>query len=128
MNETLPMSRDEIVRDYMAAKTPLRQIKVLAELNCTDKPTIVQILREAGCPLPKNYDSPGKRPPKPKEEPAAKAAEPEASCLTVGALQKVLAEFPGDTPILAGGMKLRQMIYTMTCSADGSRLDALELR
>lgn len=44
-----------IVREYKAAKQPLKQIGILADLNGVDKSEIVRILREAGCELPKQY-------------------------------------------------------------------------
>lgn len=44
-----------IVREYKAAKQPLKQIGILAELNECSKEEIVRILREAGCDLPKQY-------------------------------------------------------------------------
>lgn len=37
----------EIVREYKAAKQPLKQIGILADLNGVDKSEIVRILREA---------------------------------------------------------------------------------
>ena len=45
----------EIVREYKAAKQPLKQIGILSDLNGVDKSEIVRILREAGCELPKQY-------------------------------------------------------------------------
>ena len=48
----MTMTKDEIVRDYKAAKTPAKQITVLADLNACSKQEIVEILREAGCELP----------------------------------------------------------------------------
>lgn len=51
----MTMTKDEIVRDYKAAKTPAKQIAVLADLNVCTKKEIVEILREAGCELPAYY-------------------------------------------------------------------------
>ena len=56
------MTKEEIVRDYKAAKTPAKQITVLADLNACSKQEIVEILREAGCELPAYYTK------KPKQE------------------------------------------------------------
>ena len=58
----MTMTKDEIVRDYKAAKTPAKQIAVLADLNVCTKKEIVEILREAGCELPAYYNK------KPKQE------------------------------------------------------------
>ena len=52
----MTMTNDEIVRDYKAAKTPAKQIAVLADLNVCTKKEIVEILREAGCELPAYYN------------------------------------------------------------------------
>lgn len=52
----MTMTKDEIVRDYKAAKTPAKQIAVLADLNVCTKKEIVEILREAGCELPAYYN------------------------------------------------------------------------
>ena len=49
------MTRDEIVRDYRLSKTPMKQIKVLAELNGCSTREIVDVLREAGEEIPKQY-------------------------------------------------------------------------
>ena len=58
----MTMTNDEIVRDYKAAKTPAKQIAVLADLNVCTKKEIVEILREAGCEPPAYYTK------KPKQE------------------------------------------------------------
>lgn len=46
------MSDGDIVREYLQAKQPLKQIGILAEENLCDKKEIVAILRAAGCNLP----------------------------------------------------------------------------
>lgn len=51
----MTMTKEEIVRDYKAAKTPAKQIAVLADLNVCSRKEIVEILREAGCELPAYY-------------------------------------------------------------------------
>ena len=50
------MTNEEIIRDYKQAAAPMKQIKILAELNQKSTKEIVQILKEAGCDLPGQYD------------------------------------------------------------------------
>lgn len=57
------MSNADIVADYRQAKTPMKQIAILADMNQCDRKEIIEILREAGCELPKQYQK------KPKEAP-----------------------------------------------------------
>ena len=53
MSETWkPMTDEEIVRDYQAAKSPLKQVGILAQLNNCSKERIKEILVAAGCELP----------------------------------------------------------------------------
>lgn len=113
MNEQLPMSPDEIVRDYLAAKTPLKQIKILAELNCTDKQTIVQILKDAGAPLPKNYYN-GKN-----LRPGPVSAEPAAAPLTVGTVRDFLAGLQEDIPLTCGGLAVAGLSFADKLTTDG---------
>lgn len=42
------MTAEEIVRDYQQAKNKQKQIKILADLNCTSPSEIRSILAEAG--------------------------------------------------------------------------------
>jgi hypothetical protein len=64
------MSNADIVADYRQAKTPMKQIAILADMNQCDRKEIIEILREAGCELPKQYQK------KPKEaQPKEAAAE-----------------------------------------------------
>lgn len=44
----MQMTKSEILREYNLAKNPKDQIQVLADLNATDKQTIVDILIEMG--------------------------------------------------------------------------------
>ncbi len=67
---TLPMTDEEICRDYRAAKSPMKQIGILAQLNGCPKDIIKDILVDGGCELPGNMR------PKPKKAAAAPAAEP----------------------------------------------------
>ena len=59
----MEMSNREIALDYKNAAFPKKQIKILAELNCTDCGEIKRILRSEGIEVPE----PKKR--KKKEEP-----------------------------------------------------------
>lgn len=51
----MTMTPAEIAADYRQAKTPLKQIGILADLNQCSRKEIVDILREQGCELPKFY-------------------------------------------------------------------------
>lgn len=49
MYETkLPMTEEEICRNYRSAKSPKEQINILADLNVTDRRTIIDILYRHG--------------------------------------------------------------------------------
>ena len=52
---SLPMTEQEIVKEYKEAKSPRTQIGILADQNGCEKKTIVNILEAAGCELPGNY-------------------------------------------------------------------------
>lgn len=49
------MSNADIVREYREAKTPMKQISILADLNCCKRKDIVEILVKEGCEVPKFY-------------------------------------------------------------------------
>ena len=49
------MTDAEIIREYREAKTPLKQIGILADENQCSRGKIVEILREAGVELPAVY-------------------------------------------------------------------------
>lgn len=49
------MTNEEICREYRQAKTPLKQIRILADQNGCRRDEIVSILREAGEELPATY-------------------------------------------------------------------------
>lgn len=49
------MSNEEICREYREAKTPLKQIRILADENSCSKAEIVTILRGAGLEVPAVY-------------------------------------------------------------------------
>lgn len=50
----MEMTRDEIVRKYNDAEKKKGYIQILADLNGCEKKDIVEILRDAGVPLPGN--------------------------------------------------------------------------
>lgn len=50
----MTMTNEEIIRDYKAAKTPSKQIGILAELNQCSRQRIKDILVAGGCELPGN--------------------------------------------------------------------------
>lgn len=70
------MSAGDIVREYLQAKQPLKQIGILAEENLCEKKEIVAILRAAGCNLPQQYDQARHKVKKQPEEEANPAEEP----------------------------------------------------
>ena len=64
------MSNADIVREYKAAKTPMKQIGILADQNLCKKKDIVEILLKEGCEVPKFY-----KPKDNKEEPETVATD-----------------------------------------------------
>ena len=66
-----PMTDGEIVAEYKQAKSPMKQIAILADLNCCTKKEIVQVLLDAGCSVPGQYL------PKAKKDEVAKIAQTE---------------------------------------------------
>lgn len=62
------MTHDDIVKEYLEAKVPMKQIAILADQNLCKKKEIVAILLEAGCDVPKQY--------LPKEKKAEAAPDP----------------------------------------------------
>lgn len=69
------MTNEEIVREYRQAKTPMKQIGILANLNQCSKKDIVKILLEAGETVPQNFLNK-----QPAPAAAAAAGEPETEC------------------------------------------------
>ena len=65
------MSNTDIVREYKAAKTPMKQIGILADQNLCKKKDIVEILLKEGCEVPKYYTKAKEK----KEDPAQAAAD-----------------------------------------------------
>ena len=66
------LTNEEICREYRQAKTPLKQIGILADENSCTKREIAEILREAGETLPAQF---AKAPHRPKAETERKALE-----------------------------------------------------
>lgn len=65
------MSNADIVREYKAAKTPMKQIGILADQNLCKKKDIVEILLKEGCEVPKFYTKAKEK----KEDHAQEAAD-----------------------------------------------------
>ena len=51
----MTMTNEEIIRDYREAKAPMKQIGILADMNCCTRKEIVAILADAGLEVPKQY-------------------------------------------------------------------------
>lgn len=75
----MEMSNREIALDYKNAAFPKKQIKILAELNCTDCGEIRRILRSEGIEVPE----PKKRKKKEEPEEAEEAEEEERTMAAV---------------------------------------------
>ena len=71
------MTDEEICRDYRTAKSPLKQIGILAQLNQCPKEKIKEILIAGGCELPGNMRPKPKGPRTAAKEPEPEKAEPE---------------------------------------------------
>ena len=68
----MTMTNEEICREYRQAKTPLKQIGILADENGCTKRAIAEILREAGEKLPAQFVN---APPRPNAETERKVLE-----------------------------------------------------
>lgn len=91
----MTMTNEEIVRSYRTAKSPGKQIGILAELNMTTPSAIRTILETEGCELPKRG--------RPKTEPGdlpRPEASPERELTETWDGEKVLPapEGAGDRP------------------------------
>lgn len=71
----MTMTNEEIVREYRQAKTPVKQIRILADENQCDKK---EILREAGVEIPAVFNSRPVPAPKGAEEAADDPGMPAA--------------------------------------------------
>lgn len=74
----MTMTNEEIVREYRQAKTPVKQIRILADENQCDKKEILRILREAGVEIPAVFNSRPVPAPKGAEEAADDPGMPAA--------------------------------------------------
>ena len=90
MSETwTPMTDEEIVREYKAAKSPLKQVGILAQLNNCSKESIKEILVAAGCELPAQM-----RPRPKRQHQAAKEPEPEPETVPMSEVVAVRDALP----------------------------------
>lgn len=132
----MTMTNEEIVRDYRAAKTKMKQIGILADLNGCDSRTIVNILLEEGESVPGNF--------LPKRKKQAKGTGPVEleqekesfeldttnpplirTEMTVAQLVAALNEIPGDAVILGS-----PFVIDLTCShnmATGTRRTSVSI-
>lgn len=78
------MSNADIVREYKAAKTPMKQIGILADQNLCKKRDIVEILVKEGCEVPKYYTKAKEK----KEDPAQAAADTNVGTREPGTMQE----------------------------------------
>ena len=110
------MTNEEIVASYKAAKSPQKQISVLADLNVCKKQEIVAVLLAAGEKVPGNFL------PKPKKQPVERKAEPEESELTVFKAMEILQTLSGhgfrDLLLWIGGTGNRCTGYQVLLRGD----------
>lgn len=124
----MTMTNEEIVRDYRAAKSKLKQIGILASLNACDNRTIVNILLEEGESVPGQFLQRGRKKASERSELVELEAEKEERFafdqglkapkesfeldtdnpplirteITVGALIAALESVPADAVIMEG--------------------------
>lgn len=113
------MSHADIVREYKAAKTPMKQIGILADQNLCKKKEIVEILLKEGCEVPKFYTKAKEK----KEDPAQEAADinvgtkeqaPDVADINVGEIGS--EPVAGDTNVLT--KKLEQAPVQIAVSGE----------
>lgn len=75
----LPMTDGEIITSYRQAASPLKQIRILADLNGCTSGDICIILEEAGLKIPGQFGPKGKKKGPEKQEPAPEKAAEEAA-------------------------------------------------
>ena len=123
----MTMTNEEIVRDYRAAKSKLKQIGILASLNACDNRTIVNILLEEGESVPGQFLQRGRKK-APRTELVELGAEEEISApkesfeldtdnpplirteITVGALIAALESVPADAIIMEGFNQIKMIV------------------
>lgn len=88
----LPMTDGEIITSYRQAASPLKQIRILADLNGCTSGDICIILEEAGLKIPGQFGPKGKKKDPEIQEPAPEKAAEEA------APAKAAAEAPEKAP------------------------------
>jgi len=96
---SLPMSEQEIVNEYKAAKRPQNQIAILADQNGCEKKTIVNILEAAGCELPGNFKKKKKEQPLEETEAAPKEAPDFSKVQPLDSLELTLEPAPKEEPL-----------------------------
>ena len=117
------MSDQEIVREYLAAKDPGKQIRILADENLCTPETIRNILRREAVPV-------GRKEPKAKPEPAPAPEPPEAksepkpaisrdialSMIVRHAAIEAIAELMAETNKIEGDeLKFRERVRGVLC-------------
>lgn len=75
----LPMTDGEIITSYRQAASPLKQIRILADLNGCTSGDICTILEEAGLKIPGQFGPRGKKKDPEIQEPAPEKAAEEAA-------------------------------------------------
>ncbi len=75
---SLPMTDGEICESYRTALEPNKQIRILAELNCTSKDRIAEILKAGGYKVDGRALKAKQEPKKPAEKPAGKETKKSA--------------------------------------------------
>lgn len=135
---SLPMTEQEIVKEYKEAKSPRTQIGILADQNGCEKKPIVNILEAAGCELPGNYKKKKKEQPLEETEAAPEEAPDFAKVQPLNEEQKETEEaLRGSTSTLAkeltklkaerGPLKIKATAYDTIMSlypeSNGSYLD-----
>ena len=123
----MTMTNEEIVRDYRAAKSKLKQIGILASLNACDNRTIVNILLEEGESVPGQFLQRGRKK-APRTELVELGTEEEMSApkesfeldttnpplirkeITVSALIDALRTIPGDAIIMEGFNQIKMIV------------------
>ena len=125
------MSNADIVADYRQAKTPMKQIAILADMNQCDRKEIIEILREAGCELPKQYQKKPKTDPKTEPEPGI----PMKEFVSEQCKESIEAMVDDDDTINASEaipLIIRcaavEVIRKLLGEADGSTDDAVDFR
>ena len=123
----MTMTNEEIVREYRAAKSRMKQIGILADENGVDSRTIVNILIEEGQSVPGNF-LPRRRKTAPRTElvelePRKESfelkteTEPEPAGLTAGKLMEMLKICDPNTRIIGIETISVSQVYTSSTGA-----------